>query len=209
MKIHAIKYKDACFSPFARQPKQMRYNNHHFGEFSSHFVSKKEMVIIMLCEKCKQREATTHIRTVVNGIAREYNLCSKCAAEHGYADVYNKSLAGILMSMLGENTERISSEKQCPMCKTTFSDIAKSGKLGCSECYKTFEAELLPYLKRIHGSVHHIGKIPNKAPLVVVEKEQTVDSLRNELSRLVAEERYEEAAVLRDKIKKMEGTDNE
>jgi hypothetical protein len=23
----------------------MRYNNHHFGDFSSHFVSQKEMVI--------------------------------------------------------------------------------------------------------------------------------------------------------------------
>ena len=26
----------------------MRYNNHHFGDFSSHFMSWKEMVIIML-----------------------------------------------------------------------------------------------------------------------------------------------------------------
>lgn len=32
---------------YQRQPKQMRYNNHHLGDYSLHFVSWKGMVIIM------------------------------------------------------------------------------------------------------------------------------------------------------------------
>lgn len=162
----------------------------------------------MLCEKCKQRQATTHIKTVVNGVVREYNLCSACAANSGYA---KNSLAGMLASMFGDipNNQLLGNTTKCSVCGSTFADIANSGKVGCSECYITFYDELLPYLKRVHGSTKHAGKIPNNAPLVVKPKENTIDDLKVELARLVSEEKYEQAAVVRDKIKEMEGKNNE
>ncbi len=162
----------------------------------------------MFCEKCGKNHATTHIKTVVNGIAREYNLCAECAAHYGYA---TNTLAGMLASMFGDITQKddFKNTKKCPVCDSTFSDIAKCGRVGCSECYNTFYDQLVPYLKRVHGSTKHIGKIPNNAPLVVKPKEQTVEDLRNELSRLVAQEEYELAAVIRDKIKEMEVQTNE
>lgn len=157
----------------------------------------------MFCEKCGKNYATTHIKTVVNGIVREYNLCSECAAKSGYG---SNSITGMLASMLGDMAlPAIKSQKHCSVCGTTFSDIAKSGKMGCGECYKTFKDEILPYIKRVHGATKHAGKIPNRAPLIVRPKEKTVADLRQELSRLVAEEKYEQAAVVRDKIKEMEG----
>ena len=161
----------------------------------------------MKCEKCGKNEATTHIRSVVNGVVREYNLCSTCAAESGYSGGTNNSLAGMLASMFGEflNTGIPANTVKCPICGATFSDIAKSGKVGCAECYKTFQSDLMPYLKRVHGSTKHVGVVPNSAPIMVVNKEETVETLRMELNRLVSEERYEEAAVVRDKIKEMEG----
>lgn len=157
----------------------------------------------MLCEKCNKNHATTHIKTVVNGIVREYNLCSECAAKSGYG---SNSITGMLASMLGDmSSVKLQSQKTCKVCGATFADIAHNGKMGCSECYTTFKDEILPYLKRVHGATQHTGKIPNRAPLIVRPKEKTVDGLRQELSRLVAEERYEQAAVVRDKIKEMEG----
>ena len=36
-----------------------------------------------------------------------------------------------------------------------------------------------------------------------------IEDLKNELSRLVAEEKYEQAAIVRDKIKELEGKGNE
>lgn len=157
----------------------------------------------MFCEKCGKNYATTHIKTVVNGIVREYNLCSECAAKSGYG---SNSITGMLASMLGDMAlPAIKSQKHCSVCGTTFSDIAKTGKMGCGECYKTFKDEILPYIKRVHGATKHAGKIPNRAPLIVRPKEKTVADLRQELSRLVAEEKYEQAAVVRDKIKEMEG----
>lgn len=157
----------------------------------------------MFCEKCGKNYATTHIKTVVNGIVREYNLCSECAAKSGYA---SSSITGMLASMFGDGTApAIKNQKRCPVCGADFSNIAKSGKMGCSECYKTFKDEILPYIKRVHGATTHAGKIPNRAPLIVRPKEKNVADLRQELSRLVAEEKYEQAAVIRDKIKEMEG----
>ena len=160
----------------------------------------------MLCEKCKKNNATTHIRTVINGVARELNLCSHCAAEEGYTGMSHNGLAGMLASMFGETASpRTSSyEVKCPVCGSSFSDIAETGKVGCSECYKTFKSELLPYLKRVHGSTKHSGKIPSRASLVAKPATETIDSLKLELNRLVSEEKYEQAAVVRDKIKKME-----
>ena len=69
---------------------------------------------------------------------------------------------------------------------------------------------LLPHLlQRAFTLVKHTGKIPNSAPLAVKPKEETVDTLRMELNRLVSEEKFEEAAVVRDKIKKLEEKENE
>ncbi len=157
----------------------------------------------MLCEKCGKNHATTHIKTVVNGIVREYNLCSACAAQSGYG---SNSITGMLASMLGDmSPQTVKDQKRCSVCGATFSDIAHSGKMGCGECYKIFNDEILPYLKRVHGATRHVGKIPNRAPLIVKPKEKTVEDLRQELARMVAEEKYEQAATLRDKIREMEG----
>lgn len=165
----------------------------------------------MLCEKCGKNAATTHIRTVVNGVVKELNLCSHCAKTEGYSGFPHNSLAGMLASMLGDVAEHrnVAEAVKCPVCGMDFHNIVQSGKVGCAECYKTFEQELLPYLKRVHGSTRHVGKIPNSAPLAVVPEKESVEDLRLKLNRLVSEEKYEEAAVLRDKIKKMEAEKNE
>ena len=165
----------------------------------------------MLCEKCGKNNATTHIKSVVNGVVSEKNLCGYCAAKEGYSGLAHNNLAGMLASMFGDVTGFAPSvaAKKCSVCGASFSDIAESGRVGCSECYKAFYEELLPYLKRVHGGTKHAGRVPNKAPLMVKPKEITVDDLRLKLNELVREEKFEEAAVIRDKIKEMEEKGNE
>ena len=164
----------------------------------------------MLCEKCGKNNATTHIRTVVNGVVHEMNLCSTCASQGGYTNIGHNSLASMLASFLGENTGLIGQDKpKCPVCGAQFSEIAKNGKVGCAECYKTFNSQLMPYLKRVHGSVKHIGKIPNNAPLTIVPKTDDLENLKLQLSKAISEERYEDAAVIRDKIKEREPKSDE
>lgn len=164
----------------------------------------------MKCEKCSVNTATTHIKSIVNGVLREIHLCPVCASKQGYGDVSNMNFAGMLASMFGENLKISSSvnDKKCPVCNQSFSQIAKIGKVGCAECYKTFKSELLPYIKRVHGSTVHIGKVPNNAPLMVKPETPSVEDLRLELNRLITEEKYEQAAVIRDEIKRIEGENN-
>ena len=146
----------------------------------------------MLCEKCCKNPATTHIKTAINGKFTELSLCGYCAAEAGYNSFAGSTFSGILASMLGQSLK-------------SFADIAESGKVGCANCYNEFGEELLPYLKRIHGSVHHNGKNPGNNQLIIKDKSNTVSELKVKLANLVAAEKYEEAAVVRDEIKKLEG----
>jgi protein arginine kinase activator len=85
----------------------------------------------------------------------------------------------------------------------TFNDIRQTGKLGCSECYKVFEQELEPTLRRIHGNSQHIGKIPSRGGEKVLLRKQ-MDNLKTQLQEAVNREEYEKAAGIRDNIKDME-----
>ncbi len=166
----------------------------------------------MLCENCGKKAATTYIKRVINGIKTEKHLCADCAAALGLNNMPANSLSGLLASMFGDNVGLpVVDSKTCNSCGSAFGDIVKSGKVGCPECYKTFYEELAPYLKRIHGTVKHIGKMPQRSPLVVSTKEDTLLNLRQELSRLVQNEEFEAAAKIRDQIRSIEseGKSNE
>ena len=43
----------------------------------------------MLCERCKKNPANTLIRENVNGVLKEMHLCSSCAKEAGYHDLFS------------------------------------------------------------------------------------------------------------------------
>ena len=156
----------------------------------------------MLCEKCGKNMATTHIKRVVNGVRSEMHLCSECASKEGFNNFSDISLSGMLSSMLGDvsSPKTLGGAKQCECCGAYFSDIAENGKAGCPECYKTFYGEFLPYIKRVHGSAKHIGKTLE----VKKESTDTLASLKEQLQKLISEEKFEQAAEIRDKIKDLE-----
>ena len=159
----------------------------------------------MMCEKCGKNPATTHLKTVLNGVVHENHLCSYCAANEGYGNIGKLSLTNMLASMFGESISRGKPiSKRCECCGASFSDIAQSGRVGCSECYTTFRSELMPSLNRLHGKAVHIGNTPS------VEKieetlEEKIKNLKNSLAEAIKAEEFEEAAKLRDEIRRLEG----
>ncbi len=163
----------------------------------------------MLCQNCSKREATTHIKRVVNGETAQMYLCSSCAAQLGYNDVFSDfgmNFGDFFASVLGEGIKgKASAIKRCEQCGSSYTDISKSGKLGCANCYQTFYEELLPTIQRIHGKTAHNGKNVNDT---VIETEadsaDEVEKLRNEMKTAVEGENFEKAAELRDKIKRLE-----
>jgi len=166
----------------------------------------------MLCDVCKKQEATVHFTEIINGKVTKHHLCEKCAKKLGldwespFAPSHF-SLADLLSGFIDLPTSpeigrKLKAPLKCPNCGATYKDFKETGRLGCSECYTTFSAELLPLLQRLHGATQHVGKIPST---YIMDKtsQKILSKLQKELERAVAKEEYEKAAVLRDKIKKL------
>mgnify|MGYP000971956790 CR=1 FL=1 len=94
-------------------------------------------------------------------------------------------------------------QRVCPSCGITFKEFRAQGRLGCPHDYIAFEDELLPLLENIHGETEHCGKIPKRAPDSSQQQFRLI-KLRSELRSAVDEERYEDAARIRDEIKHVE-----
>lgn len=162
----------------------------------------------MLCEKCKVKEATTHIRRVINGVSSEHHFCAACAAQAGVdlKSPFSMGLNSLLGSVFGEvnraQTPAMSDEVRCTGCGATYRDIARSGQVGCAQCYETFADQLMPTLQRIHGRTRHAGKLPSSAGERAKNLRQ-IDELQHKLSEAVEKQEYEEAARLRDEIRQL------
>lgn len=162
----------------------------------------------MMCENCGKNPATTHLKTVLNGVVHEKHLCSYCAANKGYGNLGKLSLTNMLASMLGEGISAGKPiTKRCECCGASFSDIAQSGRVGCSECYSVFRQELLPSLNRLHGKAIHVGNTP-KEELKEETKEEKIKKLKLQLADAIKAEEFENAAKLRDAIRALEREEN-
>ena len=54
-------------------------------------------------------------------------------------------------------------DRRCENCGRTYYEFQKSGKLGCSECYKAFEPQVKQALYKMQKGTEHKGKIPSKS----------------------------------------------
>ncbi len=125
-------------------------------------------------------------------------LCHKCGKNEATVRVYYE-VNGVMIH--GDFCEACVPVKRCDCCGSSFDDILKSGKCGCPHCYEKFYEKLLPRIKNVQGGrIEHTGKTPNAGKS---SEDQTL-ILKEQLKTLIAEEKYEEAAVVRDKIKNLE-----
>lgn len=164
----------------------------------------------MLCQNCGKHEATTHIKQVINGEYTQAHLCSSCAAKLGYGDVFSNfgfDIGNFFGSFFSQPTKMLSGAEaqRCPTCGMSFEEIAKSGKIGCADCYEKFYDLLLPSIQRIHGKTQHNGKIAKaKKKDEKLSKEEILKQLKDEMAKAIEEQNFEHAAELRDKIKSVE-----
>jgi protein arginine kinase activator len=118
----------------------------------------------------------------------------------------------------------------CPHCGLEFSEYAGNNLFGCAHDYSAFAGKIEGMLKRYHGTSIHIGRGPLKArpqadpaapaaPAIpgkearrghgvnllptASENEDKRGQLEAALRRAVKDEAYEEAARLRDQLRRM------
>ena len=161
----------------------------------------------MLCEVCKQTQATVHLTEIVNEQMTELHLCEGCANQKGTQVESQFGLADMLSGLSdygkAQEPEEIST-KACSSCGMTYDDFRKVGRLGCGECYVTFKRSLGSLLKRIHGSPLHLGKSPVRLLKSAKGSKTELLDLKRKLEQAIDHEEFEEAARLRDQIRRLE-----
>ena len=158
----------------------------------------------MLCDNCKKKTATVHIKHIGPDGSKETHLCESCAKEDGHFQFSPQiSFQKFFPQFFGMTEPTYDTELSCPACGMTLARLAENGKPGCPNCYQIFSDSLRPLLKRLHANSQHTGKIPGKSG-EIIKKDREIARLREELNRAVKDERFEEAAKLRDKIRLLE-----
>lgn len=176
----------------------------------------------MLCDNCGKREANVRYSENINGRKRELNLCEECSRRLGIEEMdfsmpidLSNFFEGFMDNFGGNDFVPMLDELKtlkCNSCGYTFDDIANTGRLGCKDCYSVFQDRLDPIIKKIQGSNKHIGRLgkitESKIENIETKKEEEEisekDKLENDLRDAIKEERYEDAAKIRDEIKKLD-----
>ncbi len=168
----------------------------------------------MLCQDCKKREAQVHLTQIINNEKLSLSLCKECAAALGFHSPLDNvpfPLAEILSGLAEPDPtlqeETLKDDLVCQSCGLSFTEFTRQGRFGCGDCYSAFRGRLEPIMRKIHGASLHRGrnpeyaKIDDAAALPIKEEER----LETELNRAIAEEDFERAAELRDKLKSVRG----
>ncbi len=160
----------------------------------------------MICDVCKAANASVFLTQIVEGKMQKVNLCEACSKERGVTDPTAFALADFLQGLGGGAEEMVGgaqAQQKCGNCGLTQMEFKKTGRLGCSECYEVFAESIGPMLSGMHKGISHTGKVPERL-MQRLELERTVRELHEGLRAAVASEDYEEAARLRDRIKRLE-----
>jgi len=191
---------------------------------------------MQLCSSCQKAPATIVLMDLDGGnVSSQQHLCSPCAEKLGVVQpkAPMKMSAELLEDLLGSvqgKAARQRRESGCAGCGLTVQQFKNTGRLGCPRCYETFRTDLVPLLQRVHESSQHKGRLPGvlqpttqtptptpparepaarKAPAAKTKsKTDELVVLRKRLEDAVRGERYEEAASLRDALRKAEEGDS-
>jgi protein arginine kinase activator len=155
----------------------------------------------MKCENCGEREAVVHLTQIEDSRVTTVHLCERCAAERGVEPPpAGKTPLGSFLAAMGE-AEGPADEtlQRCPGCGATFAAFRETGRLGCAQCWSTFEMPLRDLVRRLHGSTVHMGEryVGAQADLAVRAEED----LRERLRVAIETENFELAAELRDRLR--------
>ena len=178
----------------------------------------------MLCEKCRIREANVRFMEIINGVKNEHNLCAQCAAEMNFGPYttllegefnLGKLLSGLMGLPAAAEADKSLTEVVCPTCGTTYQEFVDHSQFGCADCYHVFDLLIGEKIKKLQDSDSHTGKQPKMRPVAVCEpevmddgsleftEEEKIRQLERALKEAIRNENFEEAAVLRDRLRSM------
>jgi protein arginine kinase activator len=139
----------------------------------------------MTCQNCQEREATVVVTKVVGEQHQATHLCPGCATTLN-------GPGGVAITIQTMTVGQTAPAVSCPGCGKSFADFRKTGLFGCARCYDAFDAHLERLFRRVQGVAGH-------RPAQTVPD---LDGLERALQEAVKQEAFEEAAALRDRIRR-------
>ncbi len=158
----------------------------------------------MKCQICGSNPATVHLTDIVDSHKKEVHLCQSCAEQQHLVNKQELNLPAILQNLIGQHLGAQTDELArltCPACGIKYMEFRAQGRLGCPHDYEVFRGGLMPLLQKIHRAERHQGKAPQRSVLPPQEQAELVE-LRRRLQNAIDREAYEEAARLRDLLRR-------
>ncbi|MEL6498685.1 MAG: hypothetical protein AAF937_09970 [Planctomycetota bacterium] len=183
----------------------------------------------MKCDQCGG-EATIEEVTKVGPTYVYKHLCEACAAAEGIGASSSQAKATVVSIKAKAKTSAAATQpaRDCTHCGLTFAEFRESGRLGCPACYDAFEQRLGPMIERAQeGGTHHIGKAPKRMLSSIPgagpdrmaamdrllgetkERRKKLERLGAQLQAALAGERFEQAALIRDEMRRLREGPNE
>ncbi len=181
----------------------------------------------MRCDKC-DNEANFEVHLIGGSGKKTVKLCKDCYMNYMkeflpdgefeeenfkyFQDILSELIGSIIDKNLDikkidnkikENAKnKESNNKICSNCGMSVSEIIRTGKIGCSQCYEDFKTQITEILNQTQGSSEHRGKVPKKYEGLIIVRNK-IDKKEEELKNLITSEDYENAALIRDEIKEL------
>ncbi len=162
------------------------------------------------CTACQKAIANIVIMDLNEGsVTGSQHVCAQCAEQLGVTPPKTPKFAPEMLEDLLQGMKPGQPEPKqsgcCPGCGLAPTDFHTNGRLGCPRCYDNFRNELMPLLQRIHESQVHTGRLPvTISETVPTDESPDLTEVRQKLEDAVRGERYEEAAQLRDDLRRAE-----
>ncbi len=161
---------------------------------------------------CGVSEGVIEIRHTAGGKHHVVHLCDVCARERGiHPEPRREANVNELYSTLlsGRSVDRRTREaEECARCGTTSIEVRRSRQVGCPECYSAFAVSVARLIGCSGKLTQHQGRLPRSLQTfrtLIVDRE----NLKNELRSAVADEDFETAARIRDRLARMDQTASE
>ena len=146
----------------------------------------------MICEHCKEKNATSFCQVKVDGKMVQKYLCQQC-----------RSLL-VKSDELSVNPEFKIKNQFCHNCGTTLKDFIASSYLGCENCYDEFSLIIEQALKSVQINQNHQGKIPLR-----FQKKQELQELEELLNKAMENQDIDQVNRLTVRLKKLKGGNND
>lgn len=146
----------------------------------------------MRCDRCGKNEATFYYKSNINGKVTQVHLCHQCAEELGYTDSF--SSAGMTGGLFGDFFSR-----PFGMLEPFFSGLGSRMLTEFPE-----PVDVLGQARESTPAQEDTGDLLPRDEQDALTRQRKRNALQTQLNLAVQEERFEEAAKLRDELKALE-----